>query len=117
MLSSKAPRTMTHRLLAVGAVLTLGTLSLTACGAGHPTPPIPTPVPPTTAPPTGPASDQAALVTACAKELQASSGTATMPDTCAQLDQSGYAAAVQRADKATKDRFGAAIASAAAHAG
>ena len=32
MLSSKAPRTMTHRLLAMGAVLTLGTLSLTACG-------------------------------------------------------------------------------------
>jgi len=32
MLSSKAPRTMTRRLLAMGAVLTLGTLSLTACG-------------------------------------------------------------------------------------
>jgi fructose transport system substrate-binding protein len=32
MLSSKAPRTVTHRLLAIGAVLTLGTLSLTACG-------------------------------------------------------------------------------------
>ena len=32
MLSSKAPRTMTHRLLAMGAVLTLGTLSLSACG-------------------------------------------------------------------------------------
>jgi len=32
MLSSKAPRPMTHRLLAMGAVLTLGTLSLTACG-------------------------------------------------------------------------------------
>jgi fructose transport system substrate-binding protein len=32
MLSSKAPRTAATRLLAVGAVLTLGTLSLTACG-------------------------------------------------------------------------------------
>lgn len=32
MLSSKAPRTLTHRLLAMGAVLTLGTLSLAACG-------------------------------------------------------------------------------------
>lgn len=32
MLSSKAPRTTTHRLLAIGAVLSLGTLSLTACG-------------------------------------------------------------------------------------
>lgn len=32
MLSSKAPRTVTNRLLAIGAVLTLGTLSLTACG-------------------------------------------------------------------------------------
>ncbi|WP_104139726.1 substrate-binding domain-containing protein [Arthrobacter sp. ZGTC131] len=32
MLSSKAPRTVTNRMLAIGAVLTLGTLSLTACG-------------------------------------------------------------------------------------
>jgi fructose transport system substrate-binding protein len=32
MLSSKAPRTAANRLLAIGAVLTLGTLSLTACG-------------------------------------------------------------------------------------
>ena len=32
MLSSKAPRTMATRLLAAGAVLTLGTLSLSACG-------------------------------------------------------------------------------------
>jgi fructose transport system substrate-binding protein len=37
MLSSKAPRTVTHRLLAIGAVLTLGTLSLTACGGSSPT--------------------------------------------------------------------------------
>jgi fructose transport system substrate-binding protein len=36
MLSSKAPRTVTHRLLAIGAVLTLGTLSLTACGGSSP---------------------------------------------------------------------------------
>lgn len=32
MLSSKAPRTITHRLTAMAAVLTLGTLSLAACG-------------------------------------------------------------------------------------
>ncbi|MFE4226575.1 substrate-binding domain-containing protein [Arthrobacter sp. NPDC056886] len=32
MLSSKAPRTITRRLTAMGAVLTLGTLSLAACG-------------------------------------------------------------------------------------
>ncbi|MBT2534381.1 substrate-binding domain-containing protein [Arthrobacter sp. ISL-48] len=32
MLTSKAPRTIAQRLLAVGAVLTLGSLSLTACG-------------------------------------------------------------------------------------
>ncbi|GAB12827.1 fructose ABC transporter fructose-binding protein [Arthrobacter globiformis NBRC 12137] len=37
MLSSKAPRTVTHRLLAIGAVLTLGTLSLTACGGSSST--------------------------------------------------------------------------------
>ncbi|KRE71219.1 substrate-binding domain-containing protein [Arthrobacter sp. Soil762] len=34
MLSSKATPTLSHRLLAIGAVLTLGTLSLTACGGG-----------------------------------------------------------------------------------
>src|SRR5438067_5327504 len=32
MLSSKAPRAAATRLLAIGAVLTLGTLSLSACG-------------------------------------------------------------------------------------
>lgn len=37
MLSSKAPRTVTHRLLAIGAVMTLGTLSLTACGGSSAT--------------------------------------------------------------------------------
>ncbi|MDQ0680431.1 fructose transport system substrate-binding protein [Arthrobacter pascens] len=36
MLTSKAPRTIAHRLFAVGAVLTLGTLSLTACGGNSP---------------------------------------------------------------------------------
>lgn len=38
MLSYKAPRTITHRLLAIGAVLTLGTLSLTACGGSSTAP-------------------------------------------------------------------------------
>ena len=36
MLSSKATPTLSHRLLAIGAVLTLGTLSLTACGGSSP---------------------------------------------------------------------------------
>jgi fructose transport system substrate-binding protein len=36
MLTSKTPRTIAQRLLAVGAVLTLGSLSLTACGGNSP---------------------------------------------------------------------------------
>jgi fructose transport system substrate-binding protein len=36
MLTSKTPRTIARRLVAVGAVLTLGTLSLTACGGNSP---------------------------------------------------------------------------------
>src|SRR5438309_1688601 len=36
MLSSTAPRTVATRLFALGAVLTLGTLSLTACGGNTP---------------------------------------------------------------------------------
>ncbi len=38
MLSSTAPRTVATRLFALGAVLTLGTLSLTACGGNTPPP-------------------------------------------------------------------------------
>ncbi|MEJ1192569.1 substrate-binding domain-containing protein [Pseudarthrobacter sp. CCNWLW207] len=36
MLTSKTPRTIARRLVAAGAVLTLGTLSLTACGGNSP---------------------------------------------------------------------------------
>ncbi|MDR7158076.1 substrate-binding domain-containing protein [Arthrobacter sp. BE255] len=36
MLTSKATPALSHRLLAIGAVLTLGTLSLTACGGNSP---------------------------------------------------------------------------------
>jgi fructose transport system substrate-binding protein len=38
MLTSKTPRTIARRLVAVGAVLTLGTLSLTACGGNSTAP-------------------------------------------------------------------------------